>query len=345
MTMVSSGPISLGGTATSGGLNQSVNVELGRSGTASINMNESAVRTLAGAGGSGTQYSMSSFYGKSNVFTFTISTNQTNANLRTLAVNAGWNQSTAVNATVASGVYIYSTSTGTPGLTIDGSWPGGVTLTNSGNILGMGGAGVGFGANGNAGGNAISLGVNVTIVNNGYIAGGGGSGAGPFRFSGASGGGAGGGVGGTVVASPSAAGGAGGGPGSSGSNGASVYISFGKYSDWINGGGGGGRVLPGTGGATSGSGSNGYGRGGGAGGGGSTGESDSGGGAGGSGGAAGSNAANVASAGGGGGGWGAAGGNSTNGGTRTGGSGGKAIALNGYTATRSGSGTTYGSVS
>lgn len=44
-----------------------VNVELGRSSTASINMNESAVRTLAGVGGSGTVISMNDLRGKSSL--------------------------------------------------------------------------------------------------------------------------------------------------------------------------------------------------------------------------------------------------------------------------------------
>lgn len=44
-----------------------VNVELGRSSTASINMNESAVRSLAGVGGSGTIISMDDLRGKSNL--------------------------------------------------------------------------------------------------------------------------------------------------------------------------------------------------------------------------------------------------------------------------------------
>lgn len=44
-----------------------VNVELGRSSTASINMNESAVRSLAGVGGSGTIISMNDLRGKSNL--------------------------------------------------------------------------------------------------------------------------------------------------------------------------------------------------------------------------------------------------------------------------------------
>jgi hypothetical protein len=55
MTMPSSGPISL---------NQA-NTELGRSATATLTMNDSALRTLAGVGGSGTTWSMNSLYGKS----------------------------------------------------------------------------------------------------------------------------------------------------------------------------------------------------------------------------------------------------------------------------------------
>ena len=43
-----------------------VNTELGRSATANINMNDSAVRTLAGVGGSGTIISMNNLRGKSN---------------------------------------------------------------------------------------------------------------------------------------------------------------------------------------------------------------------------------------------------------------------------------------
>ena len=67
MTMVSSGQISLGGSATSGGLNQSVNIELGRSATATISLGESAVRTLAGVASGA--ISLSNLYGKSNTYT------------------------------------------------------------------------------------------------------------------------------------------------------------------------------------------------------------------------------------------------------------------------------------
>lgn len=337
MTMVSTGEISIGGSATSGGLNRSINIELGRAATATSSLNESALRTLAGVPSGA--ISLSNFYGKSNVFAFTISSNQLNANLRSLALNAGWNQSSAVQATVAAGVYIYSTSTGTPGLTIDGSWPGGVTLTNNGFIMGMGGEGGGNGVAGFSGGPAISLGVNCSIVNNSYIGGGGGGGGGPI---GGGGGGAGGGVGGY-------GGGAGGGPGSSGGNG--NIAGSDPYGGIWGSGGGGGRIMPGTGGAGgtySSSGSAMGGKGGGSGGGGGSNwlQDVQNGGSGGSGGSAGSNAGGIGWSGAGGGGWGASGGNA--GGSqpsRLGGAGGKAINLNGFTATRTGSGTTYGTVS
>lgn len=68
MTLQTSGAISL----------NNVNVELGRSGTASINMNETAVRTLAGKASGA--ISMSDFYGKSNV---TITLNNTYSLVKT----------------------------------------------------------------------------------------------------------------------------------------------------------------------------------------------------------------------------------------------------------------------
>jgi len=136
--------------------------------------------------------SMSNFYGtqvNAPTFSFTISTNQTDANLRTLAVNAGWNQSSAVVATIGSGVYISASSTGSAALTISGSFPGGVTLINNGFIAGRGGnGGNGGGTNattsfpgsaGSAGGGALSVSVAVTINNtSGTIGGGGGGGGG-----------------------------------------------------------------------------------------------------------------------------------------------------------------------
>jgi hypothetical protein len=344
--MVSSGPISLAGNATTGGLNQSINIELGQSATATISLNDSNVRTLL-AVPSGA-ISLNDAYGKANQFAFTISSNQTNANLRTLAVNAGWNQTTKVIATIAGGVYVYSTSTGTPGLTINGSWPGGVELVNNGFIMGMGATGGSNGGNGSNGGIAISLGVSCTIANNSFIGGGGGGGAASFdggSGTGGGGGGAGGGDGGN--GRNVAAGGAGGGPGSSGANG-SVGPPGGKQ-QW-GGGGGGGRIMPGTGGAQAPdfpSGGNMFGRGGGAGGGGGNfGPGGRGsGGAGGSAGNAGQNGNTVSggpNGGGGGGGYGASGGSGF---LRSGGTGGRCVALNGNTATFTVTGTRYGAIS
>jgi len=182
MALNSSGPISLAGSTTG----QSIAVELGLSATGTISLNDAAVRTLAEVP-SGAIIMPTNFYGKANEYAFSISTNQVNANLRTLAINAGWNQSTKLVATINGGVYVYSNSTGTPGLTINGSFPNGVTLVNNGYILGMGGDGsagcsTGYGASagpGSSGGTALSVSSAVTIDNaSGVIAGGGGGGGG-----------------------------------------------------------------------------------------------------------------------------------------------------------------------
>ena len=171
-------------------LNQ-VNVELGNAGTASIDMNSAAVRGLFGVASGA--IAMSDGYGKSSQFAFSITSTQTNANLRTLAVNAGWDQSTAVVATINSGVVMTSNTVGTPGLTINGAWPGGIELVNNGTIVGRGGNGGagGIGGSGNAssnnaqpgsagsaGGLALTISVAASIRNNGTIAGGGGGGGG-----------------------------------------------------------------------------------------------------------------------------------------------------------------------
>ena len=62
MTMPSTGPLNMGGTSSP----VSVAQELGLSLTATISMHQTNVRTLAAVGGSGTSWSMSSLYGKSN---------------------------------------------------------------------------------------------------------------------------------------------------------------------------------------------------------------------------------------------------------------------------------------
>lgn len=179
MPLPASGPISF----------NDINVELGVAGTTQASLGQATYRTLAGVASG--QISMSNFYGKSNQFAFTISANQTDANLRTLALNAGWNGTSKVVATINSGIFISSSSTGTPALTVSGSFPGGVELINNGTIVGRGGNGgngaqatnanngpnVGISAGGN-GGTGLSVSTAITITNNNRIAGGGGGGGG-----------------------------------------------------------------------------------------------------------------------------------------------------------------------
>jgi hypothetical protein len=219
MALPSSGPLSL----------SQVNTELDLTPKSQINLNSAIVRALFERP-SGT-ISFSNGYGKASAFTATISSNQLNLNLRSWALANGWNGTSAAVITITPNVYIWSNNTSIAGMTIDGSWAGGLELVNNGFIIGMGGTS-GEGNNnipdGSPGGSAISLGLSVSIRNNNYIAGGGGGG-------GFGGGGAGGGRG--YTSGTIAVGGAGGGPGLTGANGTG------------SGGGGGGRILPGTGGA------------------------------------------------------------------------------------------------
>ena len=322
MTLQASGPISL----------NDVNIELGITGTTQASLGQASYRTLAGVPSG--QISMSNFYGKSNTFSFTISSNQTNLNLASYATSVGWNGSSAVQATIGSGVWIYSTSTGTPALTT-GSFPGGLTIVNNGYIAGKGGNGGGAGAGSN-GGPAISLGTSLTIDNtNGsaYIGGGGGGGAGKNNagdYAGG-GGGAGGGNGGNA---PNSSGGVGSTtPGAAGGEGVGCSGGFNGYGGGAGGGGGvdvcpgggGGLIFPGVGGAGGNNGS---------------------GGVGGSGGSANGGGGNGSQGGGGGGGWGASGGYDPSY-PATPGSGGRAVQLNGYSVTWTSGNTSrvYGAVS
>lgn len=138
-------------------------------------------------------------YGDSGVFILTVSSNQTNYNLRNACIAAGWDQTQKVVVDILSGVYIISTSTSGYALTVD-DFPNGITINNNGNILGKGGnAGNSTNSDsrsGRNGGPAILFTANsdYTLVNNGNIGAGGGGGGSTSRAGG--GGGAGGGKGG-----------------------------------------------------------------------------------------------------------------------------------------------------
>lgn len=118
---------------------------------------------------------ISDFYGASNLYAFAIAANTRNADVRALAIADGWDQSTPLSVTVNSGVWCYSDTTSTGGLVLAGSFAGGVTVVNNGNIIGMGGGA------GQAGGPAIQITTSdtVAVTNNSgaYIAGGGGGGS------------------------------------------------------------------------------------------------------------------------------------------------------------------------
>ena len=153
------------------------------SGTATISLNDSAVRTLLGVP-SGT-ISLSSAYGKSNQFTFCLMSGA-NLCLRTQAVALGWPQNIGVTAIVPSSGVVYSSCINYFALTVRRCFPQGVTLINNGTIAGKGGQGgyanyyscckSNYPVNGQPGGGAIRVYNPITIINNGTIGGGGGGG-------------------------------------------------------------------------------------------------------------------------------------------------------------------------
>jgi hypothetical protein len=185
MALPASGAISL----------NDVNVELDLSATAAVSLNDAAVRGLFGVASGA--INMADGYGKSNLFQFSVTTNQGNFNISSAATAAGWDGVASLEMTIDAGVYIYGVSTSIAALQIGSADAStGLSIINNGYIVGQGGAGgrgayyytfssgtqldSGGAGNGSVGGGAIFVvfGQFVTITNNGVIGGGGGGGGG-----------------------------------------------------------------------------------------------------------------------------------------------------------------------
>lgn len=230
MALPSSGQISL----------NDVNVELGNSGTAQIDMNSSAVRDLFDIASG--EIEMSDGYGKSSETVISSSVQE---------MTVSSYISSGGTLRISSGVYIWSDSTSTAGMIINIP----CTVINEGYIMGKGGAG---GNTGGAGGPAINVtSTGVTITNNSgaFIAGGGGGGGGSqgLNGGGSGGGGAGGGTaynqtGGAIGQTGNGAGTTGG----AGGAGGQVVVDREGRIFVMKRGQSGGRILPGSGGTQTG---------------------------------------------------------------------------------------------
>lgn len=238
-----------------------INVELGAASTAQRSLNDAALRTLFGIVTAGAQISLSDGRGKSSTAKLTIAAHQKEMNLRTWAIANGWNGTSAVEITVAAGVYIWSDNVAIPAMRIDGAWPGGLVIVNNGFIMGKGGKGATSSASvagcaAQSGGPAIVSTVAFSINSSaGYIGGGGGGGASRVGYNeetgwygpmSSGGGGAGGGAGGDYYNDVTGNlkywmyGGAGGSIGAPGADSPQWDGTF------AAGGGGGGRIMPGS---------------------------------------------------------------------------------------------------
>jgi hypothetical protein len=156
----------------------------GASSTATVTMNDTNMRYLAGIpqSASGSAISMSALAGAAYIVT---SGANSPINVRTAAVAAGWNGTGPVWFIINANTY--SSSTGTPAITISGSFPGGLILDIQSGVTvsgrgGNGGTGVAGSAGnpGGVGGVAIAIssytGGTLYIRNAGTITGGGGGG-------------------------------------------------------------------------------------------------------------------------------------------------------------------------
>lgn len=157
-----------------------VNTELVKAAGAVISLNDAAVRTLA-AKPSGI-ISMNDLRGKTSIFSVATSTQGGQLDVRTIAVNSGWNQQSKLSFTINNHTY--------PGgryapVLVTGNFPNGLNLIIGSGVwvVGRGGDGGTNGGGGSSGLAAIvfsniQLGGPAYIYNYGQIAGGGGGGAG-----------------------------------------------------------------------------------------------------------------------------------------------------------------------
>ncbi len=187
-----SGAISLGGTTPG----QSIAIENGGPGTATISLNDTAVRNLAGPSfttPASTIIMPTNFYGKSNrvSINLTISANTFNYDIyanRSPAYVAGQSD---ITVTVNPGVYVGGNNPGLYAMLVPSAFNAAdtVRIVNNGYLLGAGGNGGqgGFEQSGNptfaglagaTGGNALYVNRSTTVTNNGFIYSGGGGGGG-----------------------------------------------------------------------------------------------------------------------------------------------------------------------
>lgn len=177
-----------------------IQAEFGGSNPISLNEYYSSSSGIPASG----SIDLGDFYGASSEFAYTLTSTTQSAIIHTLALAGGWDGTSSLKFTIASGVYCWSDSVLLAGLSTGGPFPGGLTIVNNGYIMGRGGDNTATthlhrtfalvtetppSQPGNAGGPALDLSVPVTINNsNGYIGGGGGSGAGWYGGAGAGGG-------------------------------------------------------------------------------------------------------------------------------------------------------------
>jgi hypothetical protein len=108
-----------------------VNIELGRSSGANINMNDSAVRTLAGVGGSGTIITMDNLRGKSSGGTFSPDGGTSSGSRVTLSDYRAFGTASVTVTCTQSATWTYAFVTGIFGSANVASGGTGTTITFS----------------------------------------------------------------------------------------------------------------------------------------------------------------------------------------------------------------------